>query len=204
MVTLRGDEVRHATYALRRYWMGWALRRACRVITVSERLRQFAISLGVAPERTCTIPNGIDGCIFFPRDRVAMRNKHGIGPDKRMLLMVGHLIELKGHRRVFAALRKLRGRGISAELWVVGSAGRAGRYEGTLRNLVREMGLTDYVHFVGSLAPEMVAEYMSAADVLCLASSREGWPNVVHEGLGVRHTRRGVRCRRDPRSFGIP
>jgi len=184
MVTLRGDEVRHATYRLRRYWMGWALRRACRVIAVSERLRQFAIGLGVAPERICTIPNGIDRRIYFPRDRVAMRSKHGIAPDKLMLLTVGHLIELKGHHRVIAALSKLRERGISAELWIVGSAGRAGRYEGTLRSLVRELGLVDYVHFVGSLAPEMVAEYMSSADVLCLASSREGWPNVVHEALG--------------------
>jgi teichuronic acid biosynthesis glycosyltransferase TuaC len=28
-----------------------------------------------------------------------------------------------------------------------------------------------------------MAELMSAADIFCLASSNEGWPNVVHEAL---------------------
>jgi glycosyltransferase involved in cell wall biosynthesis len=183
VVTLRGDETRHATYALRRHWMSWALRRACRVITVSERLRQFAIDLGVAPDRACTIPNGINARIYYERDREAVRAKHGIAPHQIMLLSVGYLIERKGHHRVIRALGALRRQGISAGLWIVGAAGREGRYEGKIRNLVREMGIEDCVHFVGSVPPEVLAEYMSAADVVCLASSREGWPNVVHEAL---------------------
>ncbi len=183
-VTLRGDETRHARYAARRYWMSWALRRACRVITVSERLRQFAIGLGVAPDRVCTIPNGINPRIFFQRDRDAVRRKHGIEPGLPMLLSAGYLIERKGHHAVIKALGTLRQRNVSAGLWIVGGAGREGRYEATIRDLVKKMGLDDHVHFVGSVLPETLAEYMSAADVFCLASSREGWPNVVHEALG--------------------
>jgi teichuronic acid biosynthesis glycosyltransferase TuaC len=184
VVTLRGDETRHATYALRRYWMSWALRRACRVITVSEPLRQFAIGLGVAPDRVCTIPNGINVHIYFQRDRQAMRRKHAIPPDQLMLLSAGYLIERKGHHRVIRALGALRRQGIAAGLWIVGTAGREGRYEQKIRDLVVEMGLEGHVHFVGGVPPEVLAEYMSAADVFCLASSREGWPNVVHEALG--------------------
>jgi glycosyltransferase involved in cell wall biosynthesis len=184
VVTLRGDETRHATFALRRYWMSWALRRACRVITVSERLRQFAIGLGVAPERVCTIPNGINARIYFQRDREAMRGKHGIALHQLMLLSAGYLIERKGHHFVIRAMGALRQQGICAGLWIVGAAGREGRYEGKIRDLVRELGLDDHVHFVGSVPPEVLAEYMSAADVFCLASNREGWPNVVHEALG--------------------
>jgi glycosyltransferase involved in cell wall biosynthesis len=184
VVTLRGAETRHATYALRRYGMSWALRRACRVITVSERLRQFAIDLGVAPDRICTIPNGINPRIFFQRDRAAMRRKYGIAPQQIMLLSAGNLIELKGHHRVIAALDALRRQGISAGLWIAGSAGREGRYEGKIHSLIRDMAIEEQVHFVGRVAPEVLAEYMSAADVFCLASSREGWPNVVHEALG--------------------
>src|SRR5947209_6209025 len=41
-VTLRGSEVDHASYSLRRRPMKWALRRAARVFTVSERLNEFA------------------------------------------------------------------------------------------------------------------------------------------------------------------
>ena len=140
VVTLRGDETHHAKYALRRYWMSWALRRACRVITVSERLRQFAIGLGVAPDRVCAIPNGINARIYFQRDREAVRRKNGIAPDQLMLLSAGYLIERKGHHRVIRALGTLRRQGISARLWIVGSPGREGRYEGKLRDLVREIG----------------------------------------------------------------
>lgn len=184
VVTLRGDETRHATYSLRRFWMSWALRRACRVITVSERLRQFAIGLGVPPDRVCTIPNGIDPRIYYPRDRPAARAKHGIPPDQPMLLSAGYLIERKGHHRAIAALAALRRNGIPAGLWIVGGAGREGRYEGRLRDLARELAVEEHVHFAGSVPQDTVAEYMSAADVFCLASSREGWPNVVHEALG--------------------
>ena len=36
---------------------------------------------------------------------------------------------------------------------------------------------------MGPLEPGALAEVMSAADVFCLASTNEGWPNVVHEAL---------------------
>jgi teichuronic acid biosynthesis glycosyltransferase TuaC len=154
------------------------------VITVSERLREFAISLGAAPERVCTIPNGINVRIYFQRDRDAMRRKHGIPSDQLMLLSAGYLIERKGHHRVITALAALRRDGLPAGLWIVGTAGREGRYEKKIRDLVIELGLSEDVHFVGGVPPEVLGEYMSAADVFCLASSREGWPNVVHEALG--------------------
>src|SRR5262249_21320501 len=41
----------------------------------------------------------------------------------------------------------------------------------------------DSVSFIGMAAQNTLAELMSAADVFCLASSSEGWPNVVHEAL---------------------
>jgi teichuronic acid biosynthesis glycosyltransferase TuaC len=183
LVTLRGAETRHAGYALRRYWMSWALRRASRVIAVSDRLREFAISLGVAPDRACTIPNGVDTRIFFRHERAAVRSRHGIPLDQVMLLSAGNLIEGKGHHRVIEALATLRSEGIPAGLWIAGCAGREGRYEEAIRNLVRKLDLDQHVRFLGHLTAPVLAEYMSAANVFCLASTREGWPNVVHESL---------------------
>jgi glycosyltransferase involved in cell wall biosynthesis len=49
--------------------------------------------------------------------------------------------------------------------------------------LVGELDLDERVKFLGQVKPESMAEMMCAADVFCLASSREGWPNVVHEAL---------------------
>jgi glycosyltransferase involved in cell wall biosynthesis len=40
------------------------------------------------------------------------------------------------------------------------------------------------VRFLGQVSSSVLPELMSAADVFCLASNREGWPNVVHEAMG--------------------
>jgi glycosyltransferase involved in cell wall biosynthesis len=183
-VTLRGDETMHGQRRLRRYWMGWALRRADHVITVSDRLRQFAIGLGVSAARSTTIPNGIDTTIYYPRNRHEMRSKHNIPVDTKMLLTAGYLIQRKGHHRAIRALNVLRTQGMAVRLWIVGGPGREGLFEETLRHLVRELKMEDAVTFVGPVPSHVLAEYMSAADVFCLASTREGWPNVVHEALG--------------------
>jgi glycosyltransferase involved in cell wall biosynthesis len=179
-VTLRGSEVLHAEYPRRRAFMGWALRRAARVIAVSERLRRFAISLGVENGRTAVISNGVDSSRFAPQDRNACRRKHGISANAKVILSAGTLIELKGHHRVAKALAGITGQGIEAELII---AGRSGAYENQIRKQIADLGLTDRVRMVGEVPPADLAELMSASDVLCLASSREGWPNVVHEAM---------------------
>lgn len=182
-VTLRGSEVDHARYFLRRPQMAWALRRASRVIAVSERLRLFAISLGVSPDRAVAIPNGIDNSIFFRRDRTSCRKKHGIGPAEQVILSAGNLIELKGHHRVVRCIEELVATGTEVRLLIAGGPGRGASYEPEIRRQAAARGLGDKVCLLGAVPPDTLAELMSAADVLCLASSREGWPNVVHEAM---------------------
>jgi teichuronic acid biosynthesis glycosyltransferase TuaC len=183
MVTLRGSEQLHGEHWLRRLWMGWALRRASRVVAVSERLRQFAIALGVPASRTITIPNGIDTCVYHPYDRNAARAEYAVAPRHQLIVSAGHLIELKGHHRVIHAVRGLLDGGADVMLLIAGGKGRAEDYEPTLRQEIATLGLGERVRLVGHLAPASLARLIAAADVFCLASSREGWPNVVHEAL---------------------
>jgi glycosyltransferase involved in cell wall biosynthesis len=58
-----------------------------------------------------------------------------------------------------------------------------GVMKGELMELVRSTGLLERVHLPGGLAPEAVAEWINAADVLTLPSWSEGYPNVVVEGV---------------------
>jgi len=183
IVTIRGSELRYCRQRSKRFWMSWALRRADRVIAVSEGLRELAIALGVEPRRVKTVPNGIQADVFFRRDRLACRLKHGIATDERIILSAGDLAELKGHHRVMAALKALDARGVRARLLIAGGVGRSGRYADTLRQQMTTLGLADRVAFLGEVTQEALAELMSAADVFCLASSTEGWPNVVNEAL---------------------
>jgi glycosyltransferase involved in cell wall biosynthesis len=184
IITLRGNETMHAQGPVVRWLLGWALRRAARVITVSERLREFAISLGARPWYTRTIPNGIDTTVFYPKDRAELRQKYGIPWESKVILSAGALIERKGHHRIARALKVLKQEGLLTRLLIAGGPGPEGHYEGNIRRMVAESGLEEDVHFLGQVHPSTLAELMSVADVLCLASTREGWPNVVHEALG--------------------
>jgi teichuronic acid biosynthesis glycosyltransferase TuaC len=180
-VTLRGNETMHAESPVKGKWIRWALRRANAIITVSESLRLFAISMGVDPARVRTIPNGVDSDVFHPLPCIEARIRLAIPADRPVIVSAGALIERKGHHRVIRALSELSRTGSNAELWIVGGPGREGQFERYLHNEVQERGLESRVHFTGNVKPARMAQFMSAADVVCLASSREGWPNVVHE-----------------------
>jgi len=182
-ITLRGSEVLHAKYAWRRRAMGFAFRRADRIFTVSESLRQFAITLGAEPGRVKTIPNGVDITRFFVRDQMENRKKHGLPLHRKIVLSAGHLIELKGHHHVVLALKRLREQSVDADLVIVGGCGEVQSYKSEIHRTIADSGLQDHVRLLGEVAQEVLSELMAAADVFCLASSREGWPNVVNESL---------------------
>lgn len=182
-MTLRGNEPKHSQTRLGRACMSWALRRAIRVFAVSERLRQFAIGLGASPEAARTIPNGVESEIFRPRDLLSCRRRLGLPVNRRIILSAGALVERKGHHRIMQALRALLDEGADAHLAIAGGPGPEGAYESELRSLSERLQLTDRVSFLGPLEPACLSEAMSAADVFCLASTNEGWPNVVHEAL---------------------
>jgi glycosyltransferase involved in cell wall biosynthesis len=183
VITLRGNETMHSGFRWRGRAIRWAIRRASRIITVSERLREFAIECGARPQNVCTIPNGVDTAVFHPRGTSAVRAGLGLGSDAPLVLSAGYLIERKGHHRVMHALRQLRDSGVPPHLVIAGGPGGEGRYEPVLRALTDELSLTDRVHFTGPVSQQRMAELMSAANVVCLASAREGWPNVVNEAL---------------------
>lgn len=182
-MTLRGNEPKHCRSGLERFWMGWALRRASRIFTVSERLREFAMKLGAAPWRVRTIPNGVDAHCFQPRDKEQCRRKHGLPTDAPLVVSAGALVERKGHHHAIQAIKLLSSGSSGVQLAIAGGPGPEGQYERTLRDLVSALGLERQVRFLGPLPAEALAEIMSGADILCLASTNEGWPNVVHEAL---------------------
>ena len=184
-ITLRGSELLHAQHGLRRRGIRWAIRRASRIVAVSGELRQFAIRLGAHPDRVKCIPNGVDAGLFHRRSPEQSRQRHGLPARERILLMAGHLIELKGHAHVIRAVQALRSGNLPVRLLIAGgSPGRGvASQEPSLRRLVAELHLQDQVTFLGQVSPDVLAELMSAADLFCLASSREGCPNVVNEAL---------------------
>ncbi len=194
-VTLRGTEMRHAQDAALRPGLQAALRGAARVFSVSDSLRQVALSLGVEPARAIVVGNGVDLTRFYPLDRAEQRRELGLPADAPVLVSVGGLCERKGFHRVMACLPQLRERHPGLKFLVVGGPSPEGDWTGRLEALARELRLEDTVVFAGPQPPDALRRWLSAADVFVLATRNEGWANVFLEamacGLPVVTTRVG-------------
>jgi glycosyltransferase involved in cell wall biosynthesis len=92
-----------------------------------------------------------------------------------VLLSVGHLIERKGHEYAIGALTTLQ----NCTLLIAGE----GPERKSLETLAANLGVADRVRFLGAIAHADIQRVYVAADVLILASSREGWPNVLLEAM---------------------
>jgi glycosyltransferase involved in cell wall biosynthesis len=182
-VTLRGTEIRHSRIPAIRRRIIATLGGAQRVFAVSDSLRRVALELGVPADRAIVIPNGVDTERFRPMSRDEARRQLGIPQDSRVLVSVGGLVPRKGYHRVIARLPRLRRQWGNVIYLAVGGASREGDHTGALKAQAREAGVGEHVRFLGALAPEALRVPLSAADVLVLASSNEGWANVLLEAM---------------------
>ena len=111
--------------------------------------------------------------LFRPLDREACRSKYGV--ERTTLVSVGHLIERKGHNHVIDALQYLP----EVDLLIAGD----GEEEKSLRKQVQRLGIVERVTFLGAVSQRELAEIYNAVDIMILASSREGWANVLLESM---------------------
>lgn len=130
-----------------------------------------------ASHRGVLVPNGVDHARFFPRDQRECRAQLELAEEGSLVLVVGHLIERKDPLLALEAFD--RGAPEEAQLLFVG----AGPLEGAVRAEIQGRGLEGRVQCVGEVAPDELARYYGAADLLLLTSTREGRPNVVLEAL---------------------
>lgn len=174
VMTARGSDVtQYPNFAAPRRMIKWAIDQSAALISVSEGLRQALIRLGAPPDKVTTLRNGVDLARFRPLEDRSLRGSWGAeGP---VLLSVGHLIERKGHHLAIEALAALPG-------WTLVIVGE-GPERGRLESLAARLGLSGRLILAGAQPHDRLAAYYSAADVLILASSREGWANVLLESM---------------------
>lgn len=194
-VTIRGNEEVIARNPSLRPLLAQGLRRAARVVSVSDSLRRLALEMGVEPARAITVPNGVDSEKFFPMPRAEARQALGLPDNAPVLVSVGGLVEGKGFHRVIECLPALKADFPGLRYLIAGGATPVGDWRPRLERQVRELGLGDTVTFLGPVAPERLRVPLSAADAFVLATAREGWANVFLEamacGLPVVTTRVG-------------
>ena len=174
VVTARGTDVNLIPrHALPRRMILNAARDCAATVTVCQALKDELVALGAAADKITVLRNGVDLALFHPEERASARAAFGM--TRFTLASVGHLIERKGHELVIEALPALP----DARLLIAGS----GPEEARLRALAASLGVAGRVEFLGALPQQRLRTLYSGADALVLASSREGWANVLLEAM---------------------
>lgn len=174
-ITARGSDINLiSTYSLPRKMIFKAGKVARYNLAVCESLRQKMLNLGIDEASTHVISNGVDLNLFKPlATREALREKWQI--KDKLLISVGNLIELKGHHLLIEAMVALP----VYQLFIVGG----GEWEEKLKKLAQQLGVNHRVRFIGEVHQQQLPEFYNCADALILASSREGWANVLLESM---------------------
>ena len=159
-----------------------AIEKSAAVICRSADLGNRLARCGAEAEKLHTVYNGVDTSVFQPRDRAQARRELGLNsdPDTRVLLFVGNFLPVKNPSFLLRAHAELAHRiDDHIELVMIG----AGPLRQQLLAECEQLGTEARVHLTGSLPSEKVSRYMNAADVLCLSSHNEGFPNVILEAM---------------------
>jgi teichuronic acid biosynthesis glycosyltransferase TuaC len=175
VVTARGTDVNLIPqYPRPRRLLQQAIAGAAAVVGVSSALRDVLLELGARPERAFTLRNGVETEVFRPLpNRDAIRASLGL--SRKTLISVGYLIDRKGHHRTIAAMQQLP----EFELVIVGE----GPDRAKLQAQIDQAGLADRVRLLGPRPHAELPALYNAADAMVLASSREGWANVLLEAM---------------------
>jgi teichuronic acid biosynthesis glycosyltransferase TuaC len=174
-----GTDIR-ARDGLTRWFSGRALRGADQLIMVSAEMSRLVVErFRVDPARVHTITNGVNTNIFHPRAASLMRQKLGLPVAARIIIYVGRFVATKGLRELLEAFAALAVKDADLHLVLIGD----GVMREELHDRIAIAPWATNVHLPGAMQPEAVAEWIGAADMLCLPSYSEGYPNVIVEAL---------------------
>jgi glycosyltransferase involved in cell wall biosynthesis len=169
----------YSKYPARKFFIKCALKWSDYNIAVSKELENKIIALGSSPEKSTTVMNGVNQELFSFKDKNKLRETLSMPLDKKIFLFAGNFNEEKGLEVLIKAFSRIVKAHKNIHLAVVGS----GPLELRINTLVDSLGLKESIQFFGRVPHHSVADFLAAADFLCLPSLREGCPNIVLESL---------------------
>lgn len=174
VLTAHGSDVEAAKAPATRLIQRQLYQRCAGLHFVSEPLRRRAEQLmGTWDAPTLVTPTGIPLDVFSPEGESKPPRT-----GRKRILMVGQTVVHKGWADALAALALLEHSGVDAELVAVGGD----RLE-WLRELADERGVADRLVCVGEIPHDDLPPYYRGADVVLVASHREGFGLVGLEAM---------------------
>jgi glycosyltransferase involved in cell wall biosynthesis len=179
VLTAHGRDVRNLANPSIRAATGRALRGASAVICVSRYLADELTASGLDLPPLEVANMGVDLNRFVVRDQAEARRRLGLAPDGPVVLACGGLNARKNPLGLLQAFQRVLAARPDARLAFVGDGPQAG----ALRAGVSRLGLAPSVVLAGAIEHTDVADWMTACDVLVVASLVEPLGVVSLEAL---------------------
>src|SRR5207249_10181162 len=145
------------------------------VVAVSQALAgQLARDLWIRSTRITTIPNGVR---FDPLAESTVRSELALSPEDHLVVTVGNLYPVKGHRVLLDAAALLSSQHPNLHVAIAGR----GELAAALAEQARELGFAGRLHLLGLRSD--IPNLLAAADVFVLPSLSEGLPLALLEAM---------------------
>ncbi|GIW93130.1 MAG: glycosyl transferase family 1 [Pirellulaceae bacterium] len=168
--------------SLFRWCERYAARRCHKMISVADAMTHLLVEAGVAPrEKFVTIYSGmqIEPFLEATRARHQVRRRLGWGEEHLVIGKIARLFRLKGHDDLVQAAKVVVRRYPQARFLLVGD----GILRDALQRKIARAGLSAYFHFTGLVAPDQIASWIGAMDILVHCSLREGLARALPQAL---------------------
>jgi glycosyltransferase involved in cell wall biosynthesis len=146
VVTARGHDIYDLPFRDKEWKekIEYVLNSADYIISVSNSNLECIKKLNVkTPVKV--IPNGFRSDLFYPRGLKQCRKVLDVPIDKKIILYVGHLFEVKGHKYLIEAMREVVKHKKDVLCIIVGS----GKLENKLEKQIKKAGLENCVKLTG-------------------------------------------------------
>jgi glycosyltransferase involved in cell wall biosynthesis len=175
-------------YSLKRrlvkLFAGFFGRHADAVLVPGSKHGQFFSKLGVGAEKIFIMPNVSNITLkeddYYNRDKIIQENEL---KEKKIVLFVGRLIDLKGVQYLLPAIAQLKEKMDNVVLFILGD----GEYREELENISQNLNLEEEVYFMGNIHNDLLGAYYLVCNVFVLPSITtyyaDACPLVVNEAM---------------------
>ncbi len=173
------ERFRFANRNYLRLFTGLSVKRACRVIAVSQHTKQDVMTVyGIPADKIDVVYSGLDAHFKRPSSQAIEEFRAAHGLPERFILYLGTIEPRKNLSTLIRAYAKVRPAGVK----LVCAGGRGWMYQDVFQT-VEELRISRDVIFPGFLPDDDLPLWYSAADVFVYPSAYEGFGLPVIEAM---------------------
>ncbi len=161
-----------------------ALKKFDYYIAISNNFKKMLIDRGFDGEKIFTVYNGIDmdnDILFMPKDEFL--RKYNINSEGKTIVGIMGRLDLVKDHETFIRVANLVLQHRKDVLFLIAGTGND---EERLKTMVNELGIEEYVHFLGFIQDKY--SFFNAIDINVLTSLSESFPYVILEGARLKKT----------------